>query len=125
MVQDGKKRTGISLVKVVLSDDDEDKDSYSDVCSNKVYNAAATKPTGFSCRPNKTKKVEDNNNNNKSRFDSSKHARAKKPAPAAAHQKSANSSEDEDNYLIAVSFVHATVDPIRGVCQESEALDSA
>jgi hypothetical protein len=44
MVQDGKKRTGISLVKVVLSDDDEDKDSYSDVCSNEVYNAAATKP---------------------------------------------------------------------------------
>jgi DNA mismatch repair ATPase MutL len=43
---------------------------------------------------------------------------AKTPA-AAGRKKFANYSEDDD-YLIAMAFVHVTVDPIRGVGQKSE-----
>ena len=40
--------------------------------------------------------------------------------PAVGRKKKfANYSEDED-YLIAMAFVHVTVDPIRGVGQKSE-----
>jgi hypothetical protein len=39
--------------------------------------------------------------------------------PAAGRKKFANYSEDED-YLIAMAFVHVTVDPIKGVGQKSE-----
>ena len=57
-------------------------------------------------RPRKKKK----NTNNKGQ-----HANT----AAAGRKKFANYSEDED-YLIAMAFVHVTVDPIRGVGQKSE-----
>ena len=65
------------------------------------------------------KKLKDKNRNNKRRCsDKNSNTEARKRKAAAGSGKTPNYSEEED-YLIAVSFVYVTVDPIRGVGQKS------